>query len=91
MPKTKKANRGRVASFPELENKLLEWVKTRRMAGVGVSTTDLRLKALVISRGMESMPHDFKSSVGWAQRFMVRHQLSVRRRTRIAQKMPFDF
>ena len=91
MPKTKKANRGRVASFPELENKLLEWVKTRRMAGVGVSTTDLRLKALVISRGMGSMLHNFKASVGWAQRFMLRHQLSVRRRTRIAQKMPSDF
>ena len=61
------------------------------MFGIGVSTIDLRLKAIVISREMESMSCDFKASVGWAQRFMTRHQLSVQRRTHIVQMMPSDY
>ena len=90
MPRSKRAARGLTAKFPGLENQVLAWVKERRMAGIGVSTKDIRLKALQIAKEIGILG-SFKASVGWTRRFMKRNYLSVRRRTHMAQKLPKDF
>ena len=46
MPRSKMADRGSSAHFPELEAELLQWVTDRRFQGYGVSTAELRLKGL---------------------------------------------
>ena len=58
------------------------------MEGHAISTISLRLKARVIAekRGLT----EFKASKSWAYRFMGRHELSVRRRSHISQRLPDD-
>lgn len=90
MPRTKMANRGSAAHWPELERKLLVWVTNRRLWGYGVSTTELRLKALHLAKQNDANAQ-FRASVDWAHAFMKRSDLSIRRRTHIAQKLPSDF
>lgn len=50
LPKTKMAERGRSALFPDLEAELLIWVTERRQQGYGVSTAEIRVKALKIAK-----------------------------------------
>jgi len=88
--RSKMAERGRSADHPQLECKLLKWVTDRRQQGAGVSIAEVRVKALMIAKTMPNM-EAFKASRGWGDRFMKRHDLSIRRRTTIAQKLPADF
>ena len=44
MPKAKRADRGLKASFPQVEDEVLKFINERRMAGIGVSTTDIRIR-----------------------------------------------
>lgn len=45
MKKTKKANRGLKARWPQLEERVRAWVLEQRAAGRGLSTVQLRLHA----------------------------------------------
>ena len=90
LPRLKMAQRGKVAAFPELERQLVEWIAERRQQGGGVSMTEVRIKALTLAKTMPNVV-GFRASYGWGHRFMKRHQLSVRRRTTIAQRLPADF
>ena len=89
MPRTKSANRGRQSAYPELEAKLLEWITDRRQQGIGISVIEVRLKAKQLA-GEMAQASSFKASYGWARRFMERNDLSVRRRTTLAQRIPDD-
>ena len=86
MPSKKRAMRSGKARWPELEEQLLAWVVEKRAAGHAVSTQALRLKARNIAD--ETGMDDFKAGTSWAYRFMKRHDLSFRRRTHIAQRLP---
>ena len=86
MPAKKKAMRGGKPNWPELEDKLYGWVKDLRAQGHAISTTTLRLKAREFAREMKIS--DFLASNSWAHRFMRRKELSIRRRTHIAQRLP---
>ncbi|MCU7881477.1 MAG: hypothetical protein KZQ60_13760 [Candidatus Thiodiazotropha sp. (ex Lucinoma aequizonata)] len=88
MPKTKQAERGAKAQFPEIEQHLLEWVTDRRHQGIAVSTMEARLQARLIAQKRHTT--NFGGSVSWVYAFMRRNGLSVRRRTHIAQKLPED-
>uniref|UniRef100_A0ABM0M4J5 Pogo transposable element with KRAB domain-like n=1 Tax=Saccoglossus kowalevskii TaxID=10224 RepID=A0ABM0M4J5_SACKO len=77
-------------SYPkEIEDKLVKWILELRDNQVPVSTNMLRQKAKELIR-----PHNvnpvFKSSAGWARRFLSRHSLSIRRRTSMAQRLPTE-
>lgn len=50
MPRTKQADRGLKAQFPEIESHLLEWVTDRRRQGIAVSTMEARLQARIIAQ-----------------------------------------
>ena len=91
-PSTKRTDRGKSAQFPQLENELFHWVCDRRDAGIGVSSTEIRLRAMQIFKTkFETKNVSFKASLCWCYRFMKRHHLSVRRRTTIAQRLPDDY
>ena len=90
MPSIKKARRGKKAQHPELEKTLLEWVEEKRLGGIAINTVHLRLQAKLIAKKMKLNQSEFKASRGWASNFMSRHNLSVRRRTHISQKLPAD-
>ena len=88
MPNTKRMRRGDVASFPELEEEVKDWVVEQRQNGFIVTRESLRLRALQLKKsdkyknvlGMAT----FLVSAGWCSRFMERHQLTLRQRTNIA-------
>ena len=79
------------AKFPELEKELKEWIDEKRKAGIGISTTVIRLKAKSMAKARNVAESEFKASVHWCHRFMDRHDLSIRRRTTISQKLPENF
>jgi hypothetical protein len=89
MSRSKMADRGSSAHFPELEAELLQWVTDRRLQGYGVSTAELRLKGLHLAKKTNNA--NFRASVAWSYAILKIHNLSIRRRTHIAQKLPSDY
>ena len=89
LPKSKMADRGSKAHHPELEEELMAYVTDRRRRGVGVSTRELRKEAKKIAKRQKITT--FGGSVNWVYAFLRRHNLSIRRRTHIAQKLPGDY
>ena len=89
MPKSKRANRGRIAFYPNLEKQIIEWITDCRSQGIALNTIQIRLKAKLYAKDMNIV--DFKASTNWCYHFMARHALSIRRKTHISQKLPDDY
>ena len=81
-----------LCSFPELETELNEWILELRQNGIIVTRTSIRLRALQLKKSdkYKNMPGmlTFFASAGWCSRFMERHSLALRQKTKIAQKTP---
>ena len=60
----------------------------RRKQGIAISTTEIRLQAILIAK--QKKIDDYKGSVSWAYAFLQRNDLSIRRCTHIAQKLSED-
>lgn len=90
LPRKKKAMSGKTAQFPKLEEKLFDWVQENRCKGLTITRTSIRMRALYLARNefKESCSAHFCASAGWCSRFMERHRLTLRQRTKIAQKLP---
>lgn len=80
--------RGKKAKYPDLETNLLDYVRKIRKDGFSVSREMMQFEALRIANDMEIPQDEFKASYGWVRRFMARHDLVIRRRTSMAQKLP---
>ena len=87
--KTKLSFRGLKARWPQLEDKIEQWVIEQRTAGRSVSTVSIRLKATAVARDMEI--NDFQGGPSWCFRFMKRRHLSIRTRTTVSQQLPNDY
>lgn len=87
--KTKKSFRGNKARWPQLEDKIEQWVIEQRTAGRSVSTVTIRLKATALACDMKI--NDFRGGPSWCFRFMKRRNLSIRTRTTISQQLPADY
>ncbi|KAJ7345310.1 hypothetical protein JRQ81_001260 [Phrynocephalus forsythii] len=87
--KTKCNFRSSIAKWPKLEEPVKEFVHNHRKAGIALSTKMIIIQAVRISKELQI--HDFKGTASWCQRFMKRHELRMRTRTRIAQSMPDDY
>ena len=85
MKKTKKARRGKQALYPDMEKELYDWITGQRSSGYIVTSLHVRLQAQKMCRDST-----FKASDGWAQKFLRRHGLALRQKTKIAQKLPKD-
>ncbi|XP_037130109.1 uncharacterized protein si:dkeyp-84f3.9 isoform X7 [Syngnathus acus] len=89
MKKTKKANRGLKARWPQIEERLRTWVLEQCAAGRRLSTVQLHLHAQVIAKEMNI--NDFVGGSSWCYRFMQRNQVSIREKKKMSQKSPADF
>uniref|UniRef100_A0A8C4ZMM1 HTH CENPB-type domain-containing protein n=1 Tax=Gadus morhua TaxID=8049 RepID=A0A8C4ZMM1_GADMO len=78
--------RGQKCRWPELEQRVAEWVRAQRVAGRAVSTVGIRLTSGVVAHDMGLT--GFKASPSWCTRFMRRNGLSARARTAAGQKLP---
>lgn len=74
MKKTKRANRGMKARWPELEQRVHTWVLGQKAAGL--STVKLRLHAQRVAKEMKII--DFSAGPSWCFRFMKRNHVSIR-------------
>jgi len=79
------------AKFPELEKELKEWIDEKRKASIGMSTTVIRLRAKSMAKARNIAESEFKAVVHWCYRFMDQHDLSIRWRMTISQKLPQNF
>lgn len=89
---TKKCFRGpKRGHHPEMEEELVEFIRSQRNQGFPVTSAIIQVKARELARA-RGIPHaTFRASRGWVDRLMRRHGFSLRRRTTIAQKLPADF
>ena len=88
MNPNRRALRGGNARYPELESKLYEWVIMQRERELQVSVIRIRLQAHVIAKEMKI--EGFDASSQWADNFMKRKNISVRRPT-TKQQLPKDW
>ncbi|CAI5666939.1 E3 ubiquitin-protein ligase UHRF2 isoform X4 [Oreochromis niloticus] len=87
--KTQQSFRGNKARWPQLEDKIEQWVIEQRMAGRSVSTASIRHKANAIARDMKI--DDFQGGPSWCFRFMKRHNFSISTRSTISQQLLEDY
>lgn len=67
------------------------WMRNDKMHGYGVSRLAIRLHTLRLAKsGKYAGTIEFKASQGWCTRILDRHDLALRQRTKIAQKLPKD-
>ena len=85
------ADRGSSAHFPELEAELLQCKTDRRIQGYGVSKAELRLRLKGLHLAKKTNNANFCASVAWSYALFKRHNLPIRHRTHIAQKLPSDY
>ena len=93
MPQLKRADRGRKATWPCLEQDLKAWIKEKRNDGLAILPNMVRLKALELSKDPQyDIPAgQFKASNHWCQRFMKTNDLSMHQKTTLAQGLPPDY
>ena len=93
MPRLQRANRGKKATWPRLEQDVMTWITEKRNNGLAILPTMIRLKAIELSKDPQyDIPAgQFKASNHWCQRFMKRDGLSLRQKTTLAQRLPPDY
>ena len=84
---------GRKPLSEEMEETLLEWIIERRSKMLRVLRKIVRKKAVIIYGDLKRIDPDrfdekFEATNGWLFKFMKRHNLSLRRKTSVAQKDP---
>jgi hypothetical protein len=91
---TIKVGSGRKALYPEAEKKLYSWIIEQRKQGLAVTYTTVKVAMFEILKEPEmtalygNSAENFKASFRWLTSFMKRYKLSLRRRTKISQKLP---
>ena len=87
--KTKKSFRGHKARWPQLEDRLEQWISEQRTACRSFSTVAVWIQAKVIANEMGMQ--DFKAGPSWCFRFMKRQQLSICTRMTVSQRLPVNY
>ena len=75
--KIKQSFRGNKARWPQLEDKLEQWVVEQRAASRSISTVTIRMKATALAWDMNIS--EFRGGPSWCFRFMIRRKLSRRK------------
>ena len=93
LPKRTRSQRvGVKPRWPELETKVTEWVLDKRLNGIGLSGTMIRLKAKLMAKDMPpDQVEGFTGCTSWLYRFMKRRCLVIRQKTKVAQRLPHEF
>lgn len=83
MPKAKKTLRGGKPSNPALEKVLADWIIKCRQNGINVTRDEVRSHADKLLNWSTSSKQSTKSaSSGWCTRFLLRHNLKLKRKKR---------
>jgi hypothetical protein len=83
--------KNKVRFYADLENLLLDWIKTQRSKNIPLTQSGIRDKALRIYRTMPQYKRQaFKASPGWFYGFARAFSLVKRKGTHIMQKFPRD-
>ena len=88
-PRQHRAVSSRGAQWPAIDDAVSNYIDSRRQNGLGVSRALIRLEALKTAEKLNITP--FKASDGWCTRFLRRNNYSLRRPTKIAQKLGKDY
>ena len=94
LKKTKNRKHGlryKEAKFPQLEEIMKTWVDDHRNNGYSVSTKMIMEEAKRLAAERNIPANEFTGSSSWCYRFMKRNNLSMRVKTRIAQKLPAEY
>ena len=93
LPKRTRSQRvGVKPRWPELETKVTEWVLDKRLNGIGLSGTMIRLKAKLMAKDMPpDQVEGFTGCTSWLYCFMKRRCLVIRQKTKVAQRLPHEF
>lgn len=75
---------GRKVSYPDIDEKLKEWIEKRRKGGARITGKALKRECLRLHH--QNGQQGFKASCGWLRQFMKRNRYSFRRTTHVAQK-----
>ena len=86
MPKNKCSNRGKPCQWPELEDKLLQWIEEHRESGYIVTRNMISIKAKAMASELQIT--GFLACNCWCTKFLRRKNLALRQKTKIAQKLP---
>ncbi|CAB4409001.1 unnamed protein product [Rhizophagus irregularis] len=87
---------GRKAFYPEAEKILYSWIMEQRKKGFAVNYISIRLQMCKILKESSIQAlypageYEFQGNFSWINSFMKRFGLSLRRRTKISQKLPED-
>lgn len=90
MPRSKCALRRGTPYWPELEKHVADMVLEHRQNGHVVTRNKIRLFALQWAKSNPENSKGFKATVSWSTRFLERHNLVLRQKTKIAQKLAAD-
>ena len=88
MPKNKCSNCGKPCQWPELEDKLLQWIVEQRQSRYIVTCNMIIIKAKAMAAELQIT--GFLASNCWCRKFLRRKNLVFRQKTKIAQKLPED-
>ena len=90
LPKKKKRidGGGRKPRLPDVETVLMAWIDELRAGHLRITCSEIQRKATELARNEGDT--EFIASRGWLQKFFKRHQLSLRTKTSVSQKLPQD-
>ncbi|KAH7710038.1 pogo transposable element with KRAB domain-like protein [Aphelenchoides avenae] len=88
---TKKLTLGRPVKLKEFDTGLAEWIKERRAQKQKITYALIMREAALRLRKIPSGTTSLKLSIGWRQRFLHRHRLTLRKPTSVAQRAPADY
>ncbi|RWS23637.1 pogo transposable element with KRAB domain-like protein [Leptotrombidium deliense] len=75
--------------LPETEKLLFEYIENRREKGLSVNQREIKFEAIKINDELQERSA-FSASNGWINRFLNRHDLTLRTATSIGQKIPVN-
>jgi hypothetical protein len=89
----KRVGSGKSALYPEAEHQLKVWILELRKNGIAVSSVSIKsqMKYLLENEFSSNYPgaiEKFQASDKWFRGFLRRHDLALRRKTKISQKLP---
>jgi transposase-like protein len=79
---------GRKPPHSAIDGLVLQWIRQRREAKQRVTRTMVMIEAKTLHASRLHGDVQLQASAGWLGRFMVRHGITMRRRTTLAQRVP---
>lgn len=85
-PSGRQIGSGQRLTYPShLDMQIFTWVLRNRERNLAISTTAIRVYAKKLILPLNS---EFKASRGWCTKFLQRHNLTIRTKTSVSQRLP---